>query len=124
MPKLTKYVIIFYYLSKGCVNVNNTKLEEFFNGFKLGELLHRNELNKEKEEKSKLCTALIIITTIAIVTVAIIALCKYFKRRPIEEFEYDFDDDFDDTFTIDEDAIDEDEEDFVIVESIEAVTEE
>lgn len=97
--------------------MNNTKLEEFFNGFKLGELLHRNELNKEKEEKNKLCTALIIISIIALVTIAIIAVCKYFKRRPIEEFEYDFDDDFDDTFTIYDEEDTEEASEFVIVDS-------
>ena len=79
--------------------MNNTKIEEFFNGFKLGELIHRNELAKEKEEKKALCA---IITVVAIVAVIVIAVNKYFKRRPIEEFEYDFDDDFDDTFSMDE----------------------
>lgn len=97
--------------------MTNTKLEEFFNGLKLGELLHRNELNKEKEENNKLCTALIIVSVIALIAITIIAINKYFKRRPIEEFEYDFDDDFDDTFTIEDDDSDEDDN-FVIVDSV------
>ena len=87
-------------------NVNNTKIEDFFNGFKLGELLHRKELSKERNEKNKLCTALIIISIIAVTVAAILILYKYFKRRPIEEFEYDFDDDFDDTFSLEDEALD------------------
>ena len=86
--------------------MNNTKIEEFFNGFKLGELIHRKELSKEREENNKLAKALVIVSIIALVSIAIIFAIKFFKRRPIEEFEYDFDDDFDDTFSLEDEEAD------------------
>lgn len=79
----------------------NNKVEEFFNGFKLGELLHRNELSKEKEKNNKLCTIITVFAIIAVIVAIVLVAYKFLKRRPIEEFEYDFDDDFDETFSMD-----------------------
>ncbi len=93
--------------------MNNAKIEEFLNGFKIGELLHRNEVSKEKEKNCKLCTALTITLIIILIGAIAFAVYKLTKKEPLEEFEYDFDDDFDDTFSIidyDESAVSEDEE--------------
>lgn len=79
----------------------NNKVEEFFNGFKLGELLHRDELSKEKEKNNMLCTIITVFAVIAVIVATVLIAYKFLKRRPIEEFEYDFDDDFDDSFSMD-----------------------
>ncbi len=77
--------------------MNNSKIEGLLTGIKLGDLIHRKEVEEEKKE-CKLClTISIILAVVALICITAL-IVKKCRRKPIEEFEYDFDDDFDDSF--------------------------
>lgn len=92
-----------------------SKLEEYIDLAKFGELL-----GKKEEEKKKCNTVLWVFAVIgAIAAVAAIAYAVYRYLKPdyLEDFEDDFDDDFDDDFFEDEDEDDEDDtEDDIILQ--------
>lgn len=77
--------------------MNNTKLEELLTGLKLGDYLHRKEV-EEKKKNCNLCLTISIIAAVLAVICITVLVVKKCNRKPIEEFEYDFDDDFDDSF--------------------------
>ena len=60
-----------------------------------------NMFGKEKEKNNMLCTIITVFAVIAVIVATVLVAYKFLKRRPIEEFEYDFDDDFDDSFSMD-----------------------
>ena len=87
---------------KGSARIMNSKVEDFLNAVKLGEIMH----NKKEEEK-KVNKWLIIIAIVGVVlTVGIVAYIVYKVLTP-DDFEDDFEDEFDDGFN---DFEDDDEE--------------
>ena len=76
---------------KGSARIMNSKVEDFLNAVKLGEIMH----NKKEEEK-KVNKWLIIITIVGVVlTVGIVAYTVYKVLTP-DDFEDEFDDGFND----------------------------
>lgn len=97
---------MFYIIKnkKGRVVVNN-KIEELLNAAKLGEFVHKKQI--EDEKKNTIFWILAIIGAITAVAGIAYAVYKYVTPDYLEDFEDDFDDDFDDDYC---DLEEEDEE--------------
>lgn len=79
----------------------NNKLEEFLGGFKLGEIIHKNEIDTQK---NKNCALKCVIITLSILLVILAAIFVIYKFATDKLDDYDeFDDDFDDDFLFDDD---------------------
>ena len=74
----------------------NNKLEDFLGGIKIGELIHKNEVETEKSKNCILKCCLITLAVIAVVAIAGFTAYKLITKK-LDEFD-DFDDDFDDDF--------------------------
>ena len=81
----------------------NNKLEDFLGGIKIGELIHKNEVETEKSKNFVLKCCLITIAVVAVIALVGFSAYKIITKK-LDEFD-DFDDDFDDDFLF------EDEED-------------
>ncbi len=79
------------------------KVEELIAATKLGELMHKKEV--ESKKKSKLLWIMAIVAAVVAVAAIAYAMYKHFSPKYMEDFEEDFDDfddDFDDDFFEDE----------------------
>lgn len=78
----------------------NNKLDEFLDGLKLGELLHRNEIEAQKNKNCALKSCLITISILIVIVAVAIAAYKIISDK-IDDYD-EFDDDFDDDFIFDD----------------------
>lgn len=77
----------------------NKKIEELIAESKLKEILHKNEVEKQK---NTIIWVLAIIGAVAAVAAIAYAVYRFFTPDYLEDFEDDFDDDFDDYFSEDD----------------------
>lgn len=80
----------------------NTKIEEFVNGLKLGEKLHKNEIEEEKNKNCVLKGCIIVLAAVLLIVATAFTVYKL-TQKDYDDFD-DFDDDFDDDFMFDDDS--------------------
>ena len=88
--------------------MNTKKLEELINNSALGELLHKEEVKKEKKHTALIVLA--IVGAVVLIAGAAYAAYRFFAPDYLDDFEDEFEDEFDDDFFDDEEEEGEDEE--------------
>lgn len=74
----------------------NSKIEDFVNAMKLGELLHKKD--EAKESRNPFLCVLAIVGAVATIAAIAYAVYRYFTPDYLEDFEDDFEDDYEDDY--------------------------
>jgi len=79
------------------------KIEDLVSLSKLGDIIHKGEIEKQKEEDKKKCNTVLVVLAVigAVVAIAAVAYAvyRYFTPDYLDDFDDDFeDDDFEDDF--------------------------